>query len=343
MDCIAIHDRKDSFSDKWICKCREQGLKFKIVNCYSPDILSVLSECNVLLWHFHHNIKADKLVAKNVIYSAEKMGLKVFPSIKTCWSFDDKIAQKYQLESVNAPIVKTNIFFSKEDAVKWIEQQSFPKVFKLRCGAGSSNVCLAKGKKEALKLVSKAFSKNSKFDFLSFSKTDNFLSDNPFVLMSEKMLNVAKNIRSYYRKGKKEDLSSLRENEVGYALFQDFIEGNKFDIRITVIGGKTFGFTRNVRPNDWRASGSGSIDYSLDKIDMECVKTAIDISKKLDTQSIAFDFIKPKDSLPLIIEISYGFNAKAIYDCPGHWDKNLNWIEGHIWPQDIILEEIIKS
>jgi hypothetical protein len=66
------------------------------------------------------------------------------------------------------------------------------------------------------------------------------------------------------------------------------------------------------------------------------------VAEKLQSQSMAFDFIEGKD-LPLIVEVSYGYVATAVKACNGHWDKNLNWHEGAMWPQDAILEDIMTK
>ena len=47
-----------------------------------------------------------------------------------------------------------------------------------------------------------------------------------------------------------------------YLLVQEFLPGNGFDTRITVIGNRAFGFRRFNRPDDFRASGSGRIDWN---------------------------------------------------------------------------------
>jgi len=51
------------------------------------------------------------------------------------------------------------LFFDKSDALEWINTTTFPKVFKLRGGAGSQNVQLVKSRNQAIKLTNKAFSK----------------------------------------------------------------------------------------------------------------------------------------------------------------------------------------
>jgi hypothetical protein len=132
--------------------------------------------------------------------------------------------------------------------------------------------------------------------------------------------------------------------EHGYAYFQDFIPDNEFDTRINVIAGKyAFGFTRNVRKGSFRASGSGSIDYDIGRINPRCVEIAFDIAGKLKVQSIAIDFLKNRDGNPLITEISYAYLAEAVYNCLGHWDLQMQWHDGHVWPTDLILTYILEQ
>jgi hypothetical protein len=131
------------------------------------------------------------------------------------------------------------------------------------------------------------------------------------------------------------------ERERGYVYFQDFIAGNDFDTRITIIGNRAFGFTRNVRPGDFRASGSGDINYDVSQINMQCVRTAFEIAGKIGSQSLAFDFVSDEQRRPLILEVSYCYDSRAVYACQGHWDEQLKWHLGHMWPQDAILTDFI--
>ena len=129
----------------------------------------------------------------------------------------------------------------------------------------------------------------------------------------------------------------------GYIYFQDFLPDNKFDTRITVIGNRAFGFKRNNRPNDFRASGSGQIIYDTEGIDKRCIAIAFGIVAKLNAQSLAFDFILDKNHDPQITEISYCYQNKAIYDCPGYWDDKMSWHESHVWPEDAILIDLLDE
>lgn len=156
---LAIHNRPGSFSDRWIDYCRQHGICFKIVNCYDSDIVSKLEGVDGLLWHWPDYEPSAQLVARQIIASIEKKGIKVFPNTATCWHYDDKVGQKYLLEAIDAPLVPSYAFFSKKEATNWIKETTFPKVFKLRCGNGSRNVKLVRTMRKAKKLCDKAFGK----------------------------------------------------------------------------------------------------------------------------------------------------------------------------------------
>src|SRR5690606_2429857 len=96
------------------------------------------------------------------------------------------------------------------------------------------------------------------------------------------------------------DYGKNMPRERGYAYFQDYIPNNDSDIRIIIVNNKAFGIKRMVRKDDFRASGSGSIDYSLENIDKGCLEIAFQVNQKIQSQSIAFDFIFDRDRKPLI-------------------------------------------
>src|SRR5437867_7028069 len=149
---LLIHHREGSFSVRWAAYCDQHQIPYSLVNCLESDIVQKLAFADGLLWHWYHADQSELLAARHILRAAEIMGRAVFPNIATCWHFDDKLAQKYLLEAVGAPLVPTYIFYEREKALDWIDNASFPKVFKLRKGAGSANVRLVKTHGEARRL-----------------------------------------------------------------------------------------------------------------------------------------------------------------------------------------------
>ncbi len=329
---IAIHHRSNGYSNRWIEYCNQYHIPYKVVNCYSSSIVKELEDCNALMWHFHQANPKDVLFAKQLIYSLETAGKQVFPDFHTCWHFDDKLGQKYLLEAVGAPLVPTYVFYEKKDAMKWVEETEFPKVFKLRRGSGSDHVRLVKSKAEAQKLVRKAFSTG----FPQYDAGSNLRERwRKFKLGKTGLKDLAKGV---IRLGYTTEFSKVIGNERGYVYFQDFIADNDHDIRVNVVDGKAFAVRRNVREGDFRASGSGFIFYEKHYFDEKMVKIAQDVARKLKLQAVAFDFVQ-RNGEYLIAELSYGF-CDMTEKCTGYWDEELNWHPGTFYEQDWMVDMI---
>jgi glutathione synthase/RimK-type ligase-like ATP-grasp enzyme len=335
---IAIHHRKGSFSDRWITYCKTNGVSYKLVNCYDSDIITQLSDCDGLMWHWNQNDYKAILFARQLTFALEKKNIKVFPDVNTAWHFDDKVGQKYLLEAINAPLVPSHVFYSKSDALNWIDVVLFPKVFKLRGGAGSINVSLANTKNQAKKLVNKAFGKG----FSSINKLARLRDRIWHFKSAPNLLNLRGIISGIIRIFIPLEVEKFSNRQKGYIYFQDFIPNNKFDTRVIVIGNKCFAVRRYCRKDDFRASGSGIKGYEKDLFDEKMIKEAFDISKKLKSQSIAFDFIWLEDCFK-IVEISYCFVIGSFYDdCHGYWDSDLMWYAKEVNPQFFMIEDFIN-
>jgi len=336
---IAIHQKKNSFSDRWIPYCEENNIPYKIVNCYDSDIISQLNDCDGLMWHWTLNDYRAILSIRQFTHSLEKKGIKVFPDINTGWHYDDKLGQKYLLEAIDAPLVKTYVFYSKQDALKWLDTTSFPKVFKLRTGASSSNVRLVRSIRKAKKIVNKAFGNG----FANISRVGR-LKERIYQLKRKKDLASAKLLLGgLMRLFIPREVEKFAHREKGYVYFQDFIPDNDFDTRLIVIGNRCFGIKRHCRKNDFRASGSGVISHLGEYTDKRIIELAFNVADKLKVQSIALDIVYD-NNIPKIVEVSYCFLMGNVYEaCSGIWDSNLNWHEGEVNPQKFMIEDFLQS
>src|SRR5690606_36269984 len=312
------------------------NIPYKIVNCYDSNIIEQLKDCEVLLWHHHHTDAKDVLFAKGLLFSLEQTGKKVFPDFNTGRHLNAKVGQKYLLEALDAPIAKSWVFYEKKDALNWIKKTSFPKVFKLRGGAGSTNVKLIRSKGEAIRMVKKAFGNG----FPAYDKWNDMKEQ--YLRYKQAKLTIINALKSLRRVFVSTRFARTVGRQKGYIYFQEFIPNNDSDIRVITIGGKAFAIKRMTRPNDFRASGGGVIKYEKELIDEQCVKIAFDTSDKLRANCVAYDFVFDQNGNPLIVEINYGFAHEPYRNCPGYWDKNLNWHEGKFNQVEWILEEYLK-
>ena len=333
---IAIHSAKGSFSDRWIPYCEKNNIDYKVVNCLSTDIMQQLEDCDALMWHFNHKGAKESKFAKQLLFAVQHTGKKVFPDYDTVWHFDDKVAQKYLLEAIGAPLATSYVFYTKKDAIEWAAKTDYPKVFKLRNGAGSDNVKLVKSIGQAKRLIRKSFGKGFKQYDAWANLKERFRK---YKEGKSNLWNLAKGV---IRLAYTTDYAKVTGSEKGYALFQDFIAGNDSDIRIIVIGNKAFAIKRMVRKDDFRASGSGWVLYEKEHFDDETVALSFKMAKQLRSQCAAFDYVYDSGRI-YVLEISYGF-LKEVYDpCVGYWDEDLNWHEGRFDPYGWMVDDILRN
>lgn len=334
---IAFHNT-GGFTPRWIEYCKRNHIDYKLVNTYDTDIVKQVSDCDAFMWHHHQSNYKDVLFAKQLLFSLEKAGKVVFPNTASGTLFDDKVGEKYLLEALGAPVVPSYVFYTRKEALDWIDSTTFPKVFKLRGGAGAANVMLAHDKHEARKSVKKAFGKG----FPQYSSWSNLKERiRKYRLGQSDLKDVLKGIARFFVKP---EFARMHGNEKGYVYFQDFIPNNKFDLRVIVVGDKAFGVKRMCRKDDFRASGSAMPRYAKVDVDERCVKIAFELSLKLGTQSMGYDFVFDENNNPLIVEMGYGY-AVSFYDpCEGYWDRDMNWHPGQKFDFcGWMVEEVVKE
>ncbi len=342
---IALHHTEDahpdSFSRKWIENLNNRGIEPLVLDFRKSDTARKILGSDGAMWHWLH-VPDDKQSAPKILDALEfGMGLPVFPNKQTRWHYDEKISQHYLFDAIKAPKIKTWIFWDKQSAFEFIESAQFPLVFKLSVGAGSANVLKLEQRSEALHLIDimfgdgftpytiNEFEQKMETIFPSFVQR---LKDSANYLLKRRWPVVpAKPLHWYYL---------IQKN---YVYFQEFLPNNRNDTRVTVIGDKIFAYLRYNRDGDFRASGSGKLEYSRKLIPENALQTAWQISNENHFQSMAYDFLIASDNNLALSEISYCYVPRLVYDCGGYWDKELRWHDGAIWPQDAILEDFINT
>lgn len=308
------------------------GIKHVRLECDDPDFWPRVAELTLFIFWWRHDNGDSRLAGTLIPILESELGVKCLPNAQTCWTYDDKIRQYFLLRQHGFPIVDSWIFWDKQKALDWIETAPVPIVFKLSGGAGSENVILVRTRALGRKLIRRMFSSGIESTRIPWGNT-RWLDLNLKRELRHWAANHLRNLRGI--------ATPALERHKNYAYFQRFLPDNHYDTRITVIGNRAFGFRRYTRDNDFRASGSGRLDYDNRQIDERCLKIAFEISRKMRFQSMAYDFLYDADRKPVFCEISYNFVDTAVHDCPGYWDDSLNWHPGNWWPQFFQLADAL--
>lgn len=160
----------------YIDACEELNIEYEIIDMLSSDWINIIknSNCDGFLCRPPCDIQERKTIYDEKLYFLTKfMKKKIYPSYDELFIYENKRNMSYFLEIENLPHPKTDVFSRKEDALDYISNCTFPKVFKTNIGAGSSGVIIVKSKKEAKKLILKIFGRFHKyFTFGKMHKID---------------------------------------------------------------------------------------------------------------------------------------------------------------------------
>lgn len=341
---IGIHPDRigdESYSEKWAQYIQERGGSVRILNLLAKNALDQAKECDGVMWRWAHNPQ-EKQSAQRILFTIEHyLKIPVYPNFATSWHFDEKVAQYYLLKALGAPVPQTWVFWDYSETMEWVKNATYPLVYKLSVGAGSSNIIKVNNKKQAQSLTHRAFRHGT------FSWTLNNIRRLGAPLYTIRglkafLLRIRDGIK-YIILGDYPALPPvLWKPEYGYVYFQEYLPGNEYDTRVTVIGDRAFCYRRLNRPDDFRASGSGHFVYTPEEIDTRCIEIAFQISNRGHFQSMAYDFLFNQNR-PVIIEISYGFVDKIVKGCPGHWKPDVNWVPGPMWPEEAQVDDFIAE
>ena len=316
---IAIHNELKSYSKYWVEYCEQHQISYKLVNAFDTNIIEQLKECDIFMWHHSQVDPKAYNVAKQILFSLEEAGKIVFPDFRTGWHFDDKLGQKYLFESLGIKAAKAYAFFDKQSAKAWAKTTQYPKVFKLRGGAGSYNVALIRTYSQAKRYIRKAFGRG-------FNSYDSWLRVKHAVRDlfngSKGLWNLFATIYLYIFPNKTTHLPKQRE----YIYFQEFIPNDGFDYRIEVCGDKCIALVRYCRKNDFRASGGHNDHFEKELIPADVINFAFEIVDKLQSQSSALDIVRNSNTGELfLVENSYCYGVDKDEFDHGYWDRNAEW------------------
>lgn len=328
---------RQSYSARWVELAKTRGITPVHVDAFAQDIISRISNCDAFMWRYSPSAH-PRQYARKLLYAVEKqLGVPVFPNLKSSWHFEDKVGQYYFLAAAGIPTPITSIFWGRGDAEAFCDRAEYPFVLKLATGYQSSNVRLVNDRRTALFYVDQLFSHG--VTGLGYRPAS------PSRLLLRRLraaVEVAKGNNPY-------GPTAYAELQYGYFFAQEFLPDNAFDVRVTVTGNRAFVFRRFNRPGDFRASGSGRIDWDHNKVDEDVVRLAYRVAHALDSQTVTVDILR-RGSEAVVVELGLAYASWAVRACPGHWvlsgnpeTGSMTWVEGSMHPEDAIFTDFVEQ
>ncbi len=329
---IAVGRDRGGWHDRFVeaIAARAAGsprLEHSLVNLDRSDWIDLIADASVVIWKPPYMGHEFAGYMKEKIYFLERrLGLTVLPGFETVWHFESKAAQSYLFRHAGVATPRTVASFDFDEACSLAEQEDYPVVLKSPAGAGSVNVRAVGDRREMMRFLRRTFS----------------------LALWDRSAEGGRGRLSRLLSGIGHewfwDFLGRRRRAMepfGVAYWQEFVPGNSADLRVTAIGDRfATGFWRNNRPGDFRASGSGRIDYDR-PVPEEAVRLCLDINRRLGFDSMAYDILF-KDGRMLISEMSYGYSDSAVHRVDGYFvlesSGELRRASGHTWPQELWVE-----
>lgn len=334
-----IFDHSTAWTPRFIEYCEQEKIPFEIVDCYDTNIIKQLPKYSALLWNYSNYVISDLLEARNILQIADNLGLVTFPYPSMNWHFDDKIAEMYAFQSINAPIPQSWVFYIEDDCIDWLKNKAqYPLVAKLRCGSGANNVKLLHSSKEAIKYAMRMFSNGfnpaPSFAYKAYSKLQSS-RDIATIISRIKKIPEFLNTRRH---------AQMMPIEKGYCYFQEFIPNDGYDLKVVVIGNKMTFCARNVRKNDFRASGGGDCYYDRSLLTEDVIDSAFETAKRLEMSCVGFDFVVNKSTgQGKIVEMCYGFDYEVQKDLGAYVDQKHEWHEEAVCVPGEIVKMVVEK
>ena len=285
------------------------GLHHEVFEIERSDWMDRVDRYGYVLWRPNLDPPFGEEAKEKIFFMERHLGRRVFPNWSTFWHYDNKRAQAYFFRRYGVPSPETFVSFLEEDARTYLEGRALPLVSKRAGGASSDEVRSLVDTRAARRELRRVFSR-------------------PPLTRALARLGISLRMSS--------------RSQSGYVLWQEMVPGNRRDLRVTVIGRRyAFAYYRNNRPGDFRASGSGLIDYEVPTPTREMCY-CIGLCREHDFDSMAFDIVYRGDQFQ-ILEMSYAFVDRLIHQVPGHYtleDGQLQFHPGHVWPQELVVRHV---
>lgn len=329
-DLLGWHDRFLSALHE--SEAAGDGVTAELVDLDGSGWEHAVIKADAVLWKpSYMGPAASAQVIARISFIENHLRKRVVPNVASIWHFENKLAQSDLLSWAGIDTPRYFGGFELRQIREALANEVFPIIVKSPYGAGSSQVRMVRTRVEAEREAELTFSYQlwTLWRATHRNRTGAVLS--------------ASRHRWFWRELARR--ASGRE-PFGVMYWQQYLPGNSADLRVTVIGDRwAFAFWRRNRPNDFRASGSGLLDYET-AIPLDVVEHCIGISRRFRFDSMAYDIIF-RDDKPFILEISYGYLDSAIQRCAGHYEMmangTLEFRAGAVWPQTLWVRWLVEG
>lgn len=144
----------------YIDACEKLKIDYEVIDITSDDWIHIIekSDCDGFLVR----PSCDKQVWKEMFderlyFMTHFMNKKIYPSYDECYIYESKNRMFYWLETNGFPHVETHVFYSKNEALDFLDKCDYPLIFKPNLGSSCVGIKIINNPAEGKKIIKKAF------------------------------------------------------------------------------------------------------------------------------------------------------------------------------------------
>lgn len=236
---------------------------------------------------------------EDVVCHLEHLGLPIYPKYEVLRSHHNKVFMELTGKRKLGKLSVSLAFKGFSVCSELKGKIDFPKVLKTASGAKSSGVRIVKSQKELERAT----------------------RQRPFSSIALMMANLKELGRQIKHHG------YVREKVLfDKYILQDLVPNLNHDYKVLVYGHRVYVMKRFVRPDDFRASGSGNFVF-LSEVNDSLLDLALSICKELGLKMVALDIVVENDKYYLIEWQGLFYGTTTAENAVVHWKKeNEKWI-----------------
>ena len=235
---------------------------------------------------------------KDIIYDLQKRN-KIIPGYDLLMCHEDKLYQEIYKRNLGIQSLDCQIYATLKDLQKDIDSVNYPVVVKKCAGAGSISVFKANSKKELIKYSKKIMLSKDFFEYY---------------------------LKAAYKKmlGKLSPYYFEDEKYFGRLVLQQYVPNLECDWKVLIFGKKYYALRRDVRRNDFRASGSGKFSFEIP--DAAVLTFAQSIFEKMKVPFLSLDLCIDDAKTVYLIEFQgIHFGPYTLIESPHYFVHNGEW------------------
>jgi hypothetical protein len=149
------------YHTNYMAACREIGVSYQILDVTGDDWIRRIrqTDCDAyLVWPSAMTPVWKEMLDDRMRLVEQELRRILYPTAKEIWLYENKRRTRDWLVANGVPHPRTWIFYNRDEAEAFLKTANLPLVLKTNCGAGASGVYILRNRREAARMVHKAFS-----------------------------------------------------------------------------------------------------------------------------------------------------------------------------------------